>query len=727
MSFKINPAKFANSLRSLRIPERQERYLIKALKNKGIINPQKPISFLSQITETDVLTSEAKAIDDVLKNASSGFRKRLFFFPQLSKVSVDPIQIVQTDLKVLEEKNIHAAVDSLVNEARDHFKRRDLDKAFDLLKAVLGMDARHTEALLLKADIVFQRKDFENGVFILKDVLVFDPNNHDARNKLAGARLSQARESFKARKRELALRYINETLELWPDHASALALKARVQLFERQYYECLVTLTKLKDVPSERENFKELLTRCCEDHLYKNRGTLSPDGALDFVERALSMIPGNEDILILKAKMLQAKRDFPAAEAVLSDIIRLNPRNVKAYYRMALLEKAKGDLSSAERFAKEGLAIEPFNTHLACFYASEMISRGEILSSFQMLCRIRTAKLEDQNTLELIAACLERLDRVSEAVEVYEEILSRWPREKRSIYSMKSLGLCLLKIGKPEEAIKYFKMAISLDPCDQIALMNLAVIYHDGSRLQDAAVRFEELLRLNISYGARIMTRKELSAIYEKLGDLSSACDQLFKLLDETPSTYPYFIAFANRLYRDYKREDMAEEMYMKALTVKRDDRSVFGYLINLFLKAKRFGQAEKCCNTALSLWPADIDLHYKKARMYLARKNYREALDWYDSVVMLICGSDPDLKVRFNVELYAWSRLRIGEILLDFNRPGEAIEVLTGLYFEVLSDEGIRIEIRGAIRRILTEYFQYNGEMFQLEALRAILERPAT
>lgn len=112
---------------------------------------------------------------------------------------------------------------------------------------------------------------------------------------------------------------------------------------------------------------------------------------------------------------------------------------------------------------------------------------------------------------------------------------------------------------------------------------------------------------------------------------------------------------------------------------------------------------------------------------MYLARKNYREALDWYDSVVMLICGSDPDLKVRFNVELYAWSRLRIGEILLDFNRPGEAIEVLTGLYFEVLSDEGIRIEIRGAIRRILTEYFQYNGEMFQLEALRAILERPAT
>jgi len=74
---------------------------------------------------------------------------------------------------------------AVVDDARVLVARGLLDEALLALDAVLAKDARNVDALLLKAEILFERRQEERALELCRAAVAADPDSAEAQNVLA--------------------------------------------------------------------------------------------------------------------------------------------------------------------------------------------------------------------------------------------------------------------------------------------------------------------------------------------------------------------------------------------------------------------------------------------------------------------------------------------------------------------------------------------------------------
>jgi len=126
----------------------------------------------------------------------------------------------------------------------------------------------------------------------------------------------------------------------------------------------------------------------------------------------------------------------------------------------------------------------------------------------------------------------QKLTRYHQAIEAYERSIQMEPNQK-SIYAMyMNLGICLVEVGRYDEAISQLKKAISLKPDEAVLYYNLGRIMRRAEKYEEAVPYFEISLKLDPS---NVYAYKILGITYAQIGKKEEAKRNLEKYLKSKP------------------------------------------------------------------------------------------------------------------------------------------------------------------------------------------------
>ena len=210
----------------------------------------------------------------------------------------------------------------------------------------------------------------------------------------------------------------------------------------------------------------------------------------------------------------------------------------------------------------------------------------------------------------LLAAALEKLNRLEEALKGFQKVAYRNPRFNNVHGNM---GRVYEKLGNYQKALEEYQKDIRLFPDAPLSYNNLGVIYLKQKRYDMAVEQFEKVLSLTHDQSAQIITHTNLGIAFEMLGIYDRAQQEYQCSLELDPN---YLMARIN--------------------------------LGNVFLKTRQIELAIQEWQKALKTDPQNIHAHFSLGRAFLRNRSFDKAIDHLQEVIRL----EPDfLQARILLE----------------------------------------------------------------------------
>mgnify|MGYP001208584499 CR=1 FL=1 len=242
--------------------------------------------------------------------------------------------------------------------------------------------------------------------------------------------------------------------------------------------------------------------------------------ALEICDSVLNTHPDYIDALINKASLLLKLDDPAAAIEIFTNVVKMMPSNLIARISLAAALRLVGELGAAEDQCQICIDLEPNYPEAHVGLGMVLATTGDYLSaqtSFNKALDLRPAFAAAQ--LNLAAARFKNGELLA-AEKNYQEIINSHP-DSASAHT--GLGIVLLSAGKHREAVAAFRSAVTLDPSQGDAWMNIAS--SPGSNISDSDIAIMESLvedvRLNSE--ARIAILFALGESRDKKGDYGDA------------------------------------------------------------------------------------------------------------------------------------------------------------------------------------------------------------
>lgn len=268
---------------------------------------------------------------------------------------------------------------------------------------------------------------------------------------------------------------------------------------------------------------------------------------------------------------------------------------------------------------------------------------------------------KDATALFYLANCYDNLNRLSDAESYYIKVLEI---RENYIDAYKNLCIICMKTGKENNAIKYAMKAKEIAPQDYtfdylIGTAYVALkIYNKGIEYLEAALalnpeHFQIYNNLGTAYllvGSRekaidcykkaIKIRPEDAISYYNIGSIyqiqnkhEQACDYFEKAyhLDNQEN---YLISLALSELKSMQLEKAAK--HYKALAILHPEKDSFQYnLASCYELMRDFQSAINIMKLLLARNPKSITMAQKLANLYIETRNFRQAKDLYDSIIL--------------------------------------------------------------------------------------------
>jgi len=232
-----------------------------------------------------------------------------------------------------------------------------------------------------------------------------------------------------------------------------------------------------------------------------------------------------------------------------------------------------------------------------------------------------------------------------EAKRIYQDILRRFPANKKAKIGLKALSGS--PVGKGQKVLD--------PPQDQQQL--LINLYSQG-QLQQALDQVKILLE---QFPHSPVLFNIQGAVLKGLGQLELSIEAYSKALAIKPKNADAYINMGNTL-KDQGKLEKAIEAYNKALTIKPNNADAY---INMGITLKDQGELEEAIeayNKALAIKPDYAEAHYNMGNALKDQGKLEEAIEAYNKALAI----KPD---------YAEARYNMGNALKDQGKLEEAIE----------------------------------------------------
>ncbi|MDH4028513.1 MAG: PEP-CTERM system TPR-repeat protein PrsT, partial [Nitrospirota bacterium] len=446
------------------------------------------------------------------------------------------------------------------------------EQAEAIAKEVLAADSRNKSALYLLTAIKQEQADIDGIISVYQKIIDNDPKDIMARLRLGLAYL-QKKDIEKAREVADKLR------KSYPEKAEGLYLMGMIKFQEKKIDEAIVLLQEsLKNTSNPGANY--YLGLC-----HFSKGDL--EQATSEFQKVVDMRPDMAQARLLLAVTHLKKGRAKDAERETKKVLETDDKNAFAHNLLgsAYLSLGKGDLAMEE--FDRAIELNPglVDAHIKKG-AFNLLSGEKEKAEKEFVNAVKIAP-DMLNTRIILAQYYIKNRQFENAIKILNEGLKENPNDA-ILYNI--MGAAYLGAEKMDNAVKYFEKAISSNSGFYLPYFNLARVYLNTNDKEKAKAEYKRVLGVD---------DKNLPALL-----------MLAKIM-ETDKNDKEALYYYNRA-----KEQKKSLAYI----------SLAGY----YQRKKDNKKAIEVLDEALSIEPGNINVMDMKGRIYIASKDYNNALSVY-------------------------------------------------------------------------------------------------
>lgn len=225
---------------------------------------------------------------------------------------------------------------------------------------------------------------------------------------------------------------------------------------------------------------------------------------------SLSLSPGLSlaaDELFNKAQMYETEQRWSEAFSAYSEILKRDPTNATAHYRLGAVSEKLGSTDSALRSYQEALRLNPgmgeARTALEGFYTNQGVAQrrsNQLDEAVQSLQQALAYNESSANAHFELGQVFEQRGQMTEAVTAYQEAIKLDPNKSAG---HARLAKVYATQGQHEAALKEYQEVLRLNPEDPAAHHGLGVEYNELGQKDQAIASLQQAVRYYLIAGQR--------------------------------------------------------------------------------------------------------------------------------------------------------------------------------------------------------------------------------
>ena len=269
----------------------------------------------------------------------------------------------------------------------------------------------------------------------------------------------------------------------------------------------------------------------------------------------------------------------------------------------------------------------------------------------------------DQRVFSNYGSILQDLGQLEEAEKYFRKAIELQP-DFAEFHC--NLGSLLRDLGQLKEAEKYFRKAIKFKPDLIEAHFTLGNILKDLNKLQDAEISWRKVIELQPNFPD---AHSNLAIIYKDLGKLQDSEKYFRKAIELQPSSA---VAYSNLgiLLKDLGKSEEAEIATRKAIELQPDYAVAHSNLGIILKSIEKLQEAEIATRKAIELQPDLVEAHSNMGNIFKdlgkleeAERSYRKAIELRPNYAETYCNlgyllkdlgrlEDAEISIRKAIEL---------------------------------------------------------------------------
>jgi predicted O-linked N-acetylglucosamine transferase (SPINDLY family) len=296
--------------------------------------------------------------------------------------------------------------------------------------------------------------------------------------------------------------------------------------------------------------------------------------------------------------------------------------------------------------------------------------KGRLAEAMELYKRCLIIKADHFDSAYLLAVSLYQSKKVADSVKYFDLAVSLNPR---SLAAQKDRGLVLKELKRFEEALVSFGDAIRIEPDLAELHLNQGIVLRELNMLDGALQSYDRAIELQPDFAAAYSNRGNTLA---NLGRYDEALRSYRKAVALKP-------AFVDPQYNcgatlhELKRFDEALACYDKVIALKPDYAEAHNNRGSSLMELKRFDEALASYDKAIALKPDYAEAHDNRGSSLLELTRFDEALASFDRAIAM----KPDVAKVYSNRARLLSRLKHrDQALQDFNKAialGERVDFL--------------------------------------------------
>lgn len=369
-------------------------------------------------------------------------------------------------------------------------------------------------------------------------------------------------------------------------------------------------LRKVVEQKPDNDDAKFLLV----DFLTKQR---SPQAALDQLEQYNKAAPDNYKIRSALGRFYVARRDVDKAIATYQYTVDQDKRSADALdarNRIIELLLVENKRPEAEALIKDVLELEPENIDSLLMRARLALSDGKADDAIADLRTVLKNSPDSAVALSMMASAQERIGAVNLALDSYKKLLERNPDNQAALIGA---GRLLLGQDQTDEAQKLLDQAYKADKNNIDATRLLVEVYSRKKQWNQAL----ELSRGLIINQQTAPIGYHLSGlVHARMQDFPAAIDDFKKALEKEPRAVEPLQMLTNA-YVVSKQADKAIAYLEKHLKAYPEQAHAQELLGALYHSTGKLAEAEKLLSDLVQKQPNRVSAYRELAGLYMTKK----------------------------------------------------------------------------------------------------------
>lgn len=319
------------------------------------------------------------------------------------------------------------------------------------------------------------------------------------------------------------------------------------------------------------------------------------------------------------AHLYTIKREPSKASALFAEVLKLDPTNTEAAYRLARLQYAEGKLDECIAVGESAKRAGALTPQLAVVLGDAYLKKGDAARAEESYLRVLGAETNNPDALLGVASvALVKNDPKTAALYLSRarELVGDSP-ERLYLYA-----LVAMKTGLYDDAKSALEQASVLRPDDAAYVVALGAVWLKKPDLFEAEKAFRRALAMRAGIpqaqmylGYTLLKQKKYEEAREWL-EKSAAADA------NAPETFYYLGTIAQEQNEDAR----AVEAFTRAVKLSPSFANAHTALGAVYLKQKDYERARAELEEGARLNPDDSKAHYNLARLYAQLKDTARA-----------------------------------------------------------------------------------------------------